>query len=231
MSLTLYIHPVKSHCNKNCSFCITKRQFKKDILEHITEYLTIDSLYDNIWKYKEIINALKVDEFEFTGGGEPTLNSELFDIITFFRNNFPKIKTFLYTNGIIIPEIPKVNKLTISLSNDEVFEKDLEYFKTFKEKTDILRVRTYIDLDNIQNHKKLLKNLTNDSFIKERYITQYVLGKDFETNIMLKDKLKNYIFSKLVKLDENIKQCTMLPIIVPNGIVYRDWNFMLNLKK
>lgn len=231
MSMTLYIHPVKSECNKNCPFCITKRQYDDNILKNINEYLTVESLYDNIWKYKEIINTFNVNEFEFTGGGEPTLNSNLYDIIMFFKNNFPKIKTSLYTNGLLIPNIPKVNKLTISLNDDEIYEKDVEYFKRFKEKTDYLRVRTYIDVNKIEKHGRLFKSLLDDCFIEEKHISQYVLGKDFETDVILKDKIGNYGFSRYIKLDENIKKCTLLPIIVSNGVVYRDWNFMLNLKR
>lgn len=75
-----------------CSYCITKTEFPEK--SSFPEFLTFENFLKSFNKIDE-----NIDEIEITGGGEPTLNVDFYDIIkhiSAYKNN-RKIK--LYTNA------------------------------------------------------------------------------------------------------------------------------------
>jgi len=80
-----------SYCNARCVFCNQldnkpKNEITLDNFKAMVSHIAMDS----------------VDKFYFSGGGEPLLCRDLFDIIQYVNNCFPQIKISLVTNGLLI---------------------------------------------------------------------------------------------------------------------------------
>jgi wyosine [tRNA(Phe)-imidazoG37] synthetase (radical SAM superfamily) len=96
ISLGVDIIPAKT-CSLDCSYCecgatttlITVRK------EYIPSKVIISELDDYLSK-KPVL-----DFITFSGSGEPTLNSGLFQIIKHLKTNYPQYKTALLTNGTL----------------------------------------------------------------------------------------------------------------------------------
>lgn len=83
-----------NYCQNNCEWCIYK------------DYLKANRCHLDLDLYKEIVNQLKFNgckSITFTGGGEPTMNPNIKEMIDFaYRKGF---KLGLITNGIRLNEI------------------------------------------------------------------------------------------------------------------------------
>jgi MoaA/NifB/PqqE/SkfB family radical SAM enzyme len=80
-----------SYCNARCIFCNQLDNKPKD-------EITLD-------KFKAMVSHIfmdSVDRFYFSGGGEPLLCRDLFDIIQYVNDYFPRIKIRICTNGLLI---------------------------------------------------------------------------------------------------------------------------------
>lgn len=86
-------------CNLFCEFCAI-RTFWKNKEDRILKFMTIDLAN----QLSESINSFTGDKIriDFAAHGEPTLNPNLFDIISSFRNNVPKAQIVLTTNGVTL---------------------------------------------------------------------------------------------------------------------------------
>lgn len=96
-----YVLPVENACNAKCKFCITKcRQMKCKS--------PMSPLF-----LENTLKLMEVDKIEITGGGEPTLNSFIGEIIKVCAE---KAETQMYTNGAFtfFPEINLLTTLCIS---------------------------------------------------------------------------------------------------------------------
>lgn len=103
-----------NYCNARCIFC-------NQLDNKPRNEITLD-------KFKVMISHIAVndaDRFYFSGGGEPLLCRDLFDIIQYVNRCFPHIKIRLVTNGLLIEKyaenIAKLNieRLIISVHGTE----------------------------------------------------------------------------------------------------------------
>lgn len=108
ISLGVDIVPYK-HCSLNCVYCEVSRTthltLKRKSFFPITEI--IEEL-DDFMKDKP-----ELDYITFSGAGEPTLNLELGQIITYIKTNYPDYKLALITNGTLLTE-PELRQEVLS---------------------------------------------------------------------------------------------------------------------
>lgn len=100
-----YILPISSRCNARCTFCATK-EYRPAIKKQV---MPVTGL-------AEVIGALiqaGSSRFEVTGGGEPTLHSQLADIIALVRERGASMIK-LYTNGLRLGAGLDIDQLNIS---------------------------------------------------------------------------------------------------------------------
>lgn len=84
---------VDDRCNSRCIFCVDINNNKQP-----ANKLSIEN-------YKKLMKNCRfefIDNILYAGGGEPLLNSDLFEIISITNKNYPHIKKRLYTNGIFM---------------------------------------------------------------------------------------------------------------------------------
>ena len=142
-------------CNMNCVFCecgktkklITKRQRFKDPGE----------IKDEI---KEVLKKVTPDYITFSGSGEPTLSSDIGEIIEWIHNN-TKSKVCVITNTLLLQNIEVVEEIkgadliipTLNSVDDKIFKKINragianinEVMKGLENLTEIYRGEVYLE--------------------------------------------------------------------------------------
>lgn len=99
ISLGIDLIPFKT-CSYNCVYCecgaTTHLTIKRE------EYISSKKI---IYELKDFLKQKpKLDYITFSGSGEPTLNSEIGQIIDFLKADFPKYKVAILTNGSLLSE-------------------------------------------------------------------------------------------------------------------------------
>ena len=89
MNNTLYVYPTKSLCNKDCDFCITKKELIKD---SVKEFLSVSDLDRNIDRIKEIRSR-------FIGLTYLTLYSTKEGLNLYERNGFENLENDMTLSG------------------------------------------------------------------------------------------------------------------------------------
>lgn len=102
-----YVIPVRYQCSAACPFCITKSYSPAKI----RETLRLDAAF---YRSVSFIRDAGVRVYEFTGGGEPTLNRHLADLVAAVRASAPTAYVKLYTNGGQLPRISSIDEVNIS---------------------------------------------------------------------------------------------------------------------
>jgi wyosine [tRNA(Phe)-imidazoG37] synthetase (radical SAM superfamily) len=96
-SLGVDLVPHKT-CTLNCIYCecgrTTHLTLKKDV------YISIDQIKKELADF--LSHDPKLDFITFSGGGEPTLNSGLGEIVHYLKSEYPKYKVALLTNGTLL---------------------------------------------------------------------------------------------------------------------------------
>ena len=96
-SLGVDLVPHKT-CTLNCVYCecgrTTRLTLKKDV------YSPIDKIKNELADF--LSHDPKLDFITFSGGGEPTLNSGLGEIVYYLKSEYPKYKVALLTNGTLL---------------------------------------------------------------------------------------------------------------------------------
>ena len=135
-------------CNNNCQMCTNPLWLNSD------EVSNLHSFSD---KSKEIEKKMKRegDMIQFTGG-EPTIHPEFFKLMYWTRENYPKSRIYLITNGRMFfyeeftKKVLKVDRLTIQLSllahKKEIHNKITRTPKSFEQ--------TVQGIKNILKYKK-----------------------------------------------------------------------------
>ena len=110
-------------CSLNCIYCEVGRTTNLTIKRQ--EYVPIDAVIKELEGYLSQKPAL--DFVTFSGQGEPTLNSGLGKVIDFIKDNFPRYKVAVITNGTLFWDKnvrEEVNRADVLLpSLDAVSEK------------------------------------------------------------------------------------------------------------
>ncbi|MFH1637128.1 MAG: radical SAM protein [Candidatus Woesearchaeota archaeon] len=219
-----YVLPVENACNGSCNFCITRfRKFtQKKMLQPA--------------KLEKIIRDIKIDKIEITGGGEPTLNPNIGDIIKICSKKAP---TQMYSNGSFgyFPEIDYLSCLCISRhhydagENKRIMGLDYDLSKLeFKVplKLSLLLLRSGIEsLDELENYLKWASRIKSKkvvvrqmfhyenegykNILDQEYISAEVINKEIRKNpnfILKEDNLNNclYYFNNL-EVEIELRSC------------------------
>lgn len=99
MSLGIDLIP-KKVCSLDCVYCEVGKTTKltTDRLEYVKYEKVIAELHDFM------SSNPKIDYITFSGSGEPTLNSRIGDVLNFVKENYPKVKTAVLTNGTLLSD-------------------------------------------------------------------------------------------------------------------------------
>ncbi len=174
ISLGVDLVPLKT-CNYNCVYC--ECGATKEFSIERKKYVELDKLKE------EIIHALEKynpDYITFSGGGEPTLNSDLGEIIKWIKDNY-KIKTALITNSsllyldevieevkifdVIMPSLNAVDEVTFKKINRSAPNLTAELAKLgLKKLSDNFHGETYIEFFIIEGLNDSEEEL--DEYIK-----------------------------------------------------------------
>lgn len=171
----VYIAPVQSACNCNCTFCISK-------IRNYNKAQTIMKIDDEFYRRLNILKELSIKKVEITGGGEPTLNNDLQSIINYVREYLNDSYIKLYTNGRLQLPIHVVDEINISLAsiddsvNQQIMrykdtKKIMEIIRYYSEYTDKLRLSIPIIKNAIDSNNNLEKLISQTN----QYVSEYVV--------------------------------------------------------
>ncbi len=126
ISLGVDLVPYKV-CTFGCVYCECGRT--TDFSEERKPYVKADNVIEELKNFLKDMPQL--DYITFSGGGEPTLNSEIEKIISFIKKEYPSYKTALLTNGSLLSKkevrdsVKKCDLIIPSIDavSQEVFEK------------------------------------------------------------------------------------------------------------
>lgn len=106
-SVKCYVIPIRYRCSAECPFCITKSYRPAEIREALRPDQTFGQSVASA-------GAAGAHVFEFTGGGEPTLNRHLDALIRAVRSGVSQSRVKLYTNGAHLVQVSGVDEVNIS---------------------------------------------------------------------------------------------------------------------
>lgn len=92
-------------CTLNCVYCECGPT--TDLTLQRKEYIPYEKVIQEIGEYFQHNQA--PDYITFSGSGEPTLNSKIGDVLTFIKQNIPRIPVALLTNGTLFSD-PEVRR-------------------------------------------------------------------------------------------------------------------------
>jgi wyosine [tRNA(Phe)-imidazoG37] synthetase (radical SAM superfamily) len=99
ISLGVDLVPHKT-CNLNCVYC------ECGPTTHLTttcdEYIEVDRVKAELTDY--LLRNENIDHITFSGSGEPTLNSGIGEIVAFLKQNHPRHRVALLTNGTLFDQ-------------------------------------------------------------------------------------------------------------------------------
>lgn len=99
MSLGVDLVP-KKVCSLNCVYCEVGETTKLTLDR--MEYVKQDKIIAELKQFMS--NSPKVDYITFSGYGEPTLNSQLGEILSHIKQHFPDVKTAVLTSGALLSD-------------------------------------------------------------------------------------------------------------------------------
>ncbi|MFC1787320.1 radical SAM protein [Halobacteriota archaeon] len=102
--------PVAPKCNIKCRYC--EAGICSDLLEVPGAALRVVSPLEDV--ISTVKNAVKADPrnkiVAVAGPGDPLANDQTFETLDLIKNHFPRLKTCLCTNGLLLPE--KIHQLS-----------------------------------------------------------------------------------------------------------------------
>lgn len=140
-------------CNARCSMC------QDDYFSHSGKAITLD-------KFKTIAENIHLENMKavILAGGEPLLNKELFEIISFINHRYPNIAIVISTNGIALTK--KVA--------EEILERNVHSLNI---SINAGRRETYRKITHVDCFEKVIENL--------RYYQQLCLKQGKTSNLNL----------------------------------------------
>lgn len=126
ISLGVDLVPHKT-CSLNCVYCEAGRT--TELTLERKEYMPTKAVIDEL---NQFLNPQpKLDYITFSGAGEPTLHSGIGEVLRFLKNNYPRYKIALLTNGTLFydpqlrEQVKAVDLILPSLdaASDAVFKK------------------------------------------------------------------------------------------------------------
>ena len=206
--MKISILQITKNCNQNCVYCMRDKTIKELSFEEAKE--KIDHLDKDL------------DQIIITGG-EPTLNKDLFKIISYAKTKVPKVH--LQTNGVnfsdfnlckeviksgadsILVAFPSINKQICeeTAQTSDVYDKKVQAIKNlskFKElELGVVIVITKNNYKELLDYIKFIDSISRDIYIQITYMMKY-------TNNL--EKMKPYVvrFQELKPfLDQALSYC------------------------
>lgn len=126
ISLGVDLVPYKV-CTLDCVYCEVGKT--TNLTDKRAEYISIQELTEELNDYLNQSPAL--DYITFSGGGEPTLNSQIDQVIQFIKTHYPQYKIALITNSTLLwdpllrDQIRDIDLLLPSLDavSEEIYQK------------------------------------------------------------------------------------------------------------
>lgn len=194
-------------CNANCIFC--------DVRQNKLKKCSID-----VYKLIDELKELGTKYIQFTGGGEPFINDDIFNYIDYCTKK--KIKVIFISNGLNLNE-EKIKRLSsykihavffsIDSSDSKIHDKirgvngiwnkvtnNINLIKKYMPKVKIV-LNHVLNVDNIDEFEKFIR-------MKEKYNFDYInpiVVKDFEEMFPKKDQIERYN-NNLTKYYELVKK-------------------------
>jgi wyosine [tRNA(Phe)-imidazoG37] synthetase (radical SAM superfamily) len=85
-------------CNLDCIYCECGATMIRTMVRK--EYIPASAIMEELRTF--LASSPTLDYITFGGSGEPTLNSKIGELIRFLKNEFPRYKTALLTNGALL---------------------------------------------------------------------------------------------------------------------------------
>lgn len=186
--VTFEVHP-SIHCNFNCVFCRYEKKKTNMMIQDLPKVLTN-------------LNKSGIDAIIFSGGGEPTLHSELWKSIL----NCDKDMGLFTNASVVLPHYNQFKFVRVSLNasnQDEftkissphnfTFEDILEHISQIRKSDTILGInyiltRLNTSLDSLQRITNIAKKLKIDYLKFNRLVESVEYGLSFDD-----DKIMDYL--------------------------------------
>ena len=161
--ITLEIDPSNA-CNHSCPFCISGHIHLKKFKG--TKFFNREIMSKEIFfkLAKELSNS-KIKAIAFTGGGEPTMNPHLKEVINYFREH-SKIDLGMYSNGT-------------NFRKFDLFETIVKSLKWIRISVDASKASTYNQLrvtNNQNNFDVVLENIKELIAFKKKFNSDITIG-------------------------------------------------------
>ena len=186
-------------CNHSCPFCISGHL-------HLNKYKGTELFNRTMLKkdvFKDLLDdliSLKIDAINWTGGGEPTMNPALGEMIKYINKN-SDIKMGMFSNGTMFKRF-------------DLFETIVNSCSWVRVSIDAGREDTYDNLritNNKTNFKTVIENIITLIETKKRLKSDITIGVGF---VVTKDNYNEILdFSTLFK-DIDVDYCQFKPEII-----------------
>lgn len=186
-------------CNHSCPFCISGHL-------HLSKYKGTDLFNRTMLKkdvFKDLVDdliSLKIDAINWTGGGEPTMNPALSEMIKYINKN-SNIKMGMFSNGTMFKRF-------------DLFETIVNSCSWVRVSMDAGREDTYDNLritNNKTNFKTVIENIITLIETKKRLKSDITIGVGF---VVTRDNYNEILdFSNLFK-DIDVDYCQFKPEII-----------------
>ena len=186
-------------CNHSCPFCISGHL-------HLNKYKGTDLFNRTMLKkdvFKDLVDdliSLKIDAINWTGGGEPTMNPALSEMIKYINKN-SNIKMGMFSNGTMFKRF-------------DLFETIVNSCSWVRVSMDAGREDTYDNLritNNKTNFKTVIENIITLIETKKRLKSDITIGVGF---VVTRDNYNEILdFSNLFK-DIDVDYCQFKPEII-----------------
>ena len=179
--VTAEIH-LSNRCNNSCTYCGQKNNHKNE-----------DMSLDNIKLLRKFVDAVGVKACYFSGGGESTLNKDLFTAIDELRN----IELGMITNGLVMP--------------DKLIERYVRDFRWVRISIDAADSETYQKTRGTNSFNKVCKNIQDLLLSKKSAKSNLTVGLQIVVNDHNYDQISD-ITSTLINLFPDIDYVNIRPI-------------------
>lgn len=226
-----YIPPVHAQviptnrCNLSCSFCSCGKRNKKQELA----FMQLRRLADDL-------EEMGCEAVTITGGGEPLLHQDIYDIIQMFCEH--NLQVGFVTNGLLLKRAPAgiFNSVTwcrISCSDERVFQKDFpwldeviaespgvdwafSYVLSTRDKFKPDNLRDYVEFGNKHNftHIRVVSDLMDLRGTVDMLVVKTKLAGIDDSKVIYQGR-KEYELGQ-----ENCYISLLKPVIAADGFVY-----------
>jgi organic radical activating enzyme len=194
-----------ARCNLSCKYCDTpfKEQEFCNIYLNKPEKLQNPISTEKLMQIISNFSQMPHHSISFTGG-EPLLHTEfLSEFLPEFKKTFPKIKTYLETNGTLFEELNQI------IENIDIISMDLKLKSSTESSIPLDKHKKFIETALKAQKEIYLKTVVSNKVYKEEIYQICELINSFENKILLvlqpvDSKNKEILLSpeELLKLQE-----------------------------